>query len=206
MHMIVLSLHFRVLIFTWCILIPTHLQSISIGWQSLTAFSSLGFEFSPIDEEALFILESNVDSIIACALTCHSTAQCRIFDFDDQSHRCRIFEGDIATMGSVVTSSLFARSIVGSIELHPEFFANHGQPCSYCQGSRYLTCINATCQCQSHTFFDGSMCQSQQLMGAECNDSTECRNDQNYTCLPRQQCGREYYCLLLFFRSNQYNP
>ncbi|CAF0873571.1 unnamed protein product [Adineta steineri] len=193
------SRYLCVLIFAWCILGPMHLESISIGWESLVTFSSYGFEFSPIDEQALFILESNVNSIMSCVQTCHSNTQCRIFDFDDQLHRCRIFEGDITTMGSVVTSSLSVRSIVGTIELQPDNFVNRGQPCSYCQESRYLTCINVTCQCQSHTFFDGSICQSQKLLGAECIDSTECRYDLNYTCLPRQQCGREYYYLLLFF-------
>jgi len=191
MHMIIFSLNFRLIIFACYILIPAKLQSISIGWQSTTVFSINGFEFSPIDEQALFLLESNANSIMSCFQTCHLTAQCRIYDFDDQSHRCRIFEGDIATMG-VVVASTSSLSRVGSIELRPELFANEGQPCSFCQGSRYLRCINDTCQCQPNTFFDGSMCQSQKLLGSECINSTECRNDLNYTCLPRQQCGREY--------------
>ncbi len=195
--MIIFSLHFRLLIFAWCIITPTQLQSISIGWQSLTEFSSNGFEFSPIDEQALLLLESNASSIMSCALTCHSTAQCRIYDFDAQSHRCRIFEGDITTMGTVIASAS-SLSRVGSIELRPEQFADQGQPCFFCQGSRYLTCSNATCQCEPHTYFDGSMCQSQKLLGFECNMSTECRSDLNYTCLPYQQCGREYKQLFLF--------
>jgi hypothetical protein len=42
------------------------------------------------------------------------------------------------------------------------------------------------------TFFNGSSCQSQKLLGADCNNSAECRADLNYTCLSRMQCGRKY--------------
>ena len=94
-------------------------------------------------------------------------------------------------MGSIIASSS-SQSRVGSIKVRSEQFIYRGQPCSFCQGSRYLTCMNNTCQCPAHTFFDGTLCQSQKLLGADCNNNTECRLDQNYTCLPRQQCGRKY--------------
>ena len=175
----------------WYVLVPSQPQSISLGWQSSMAFSSSGFEFFPVDTAALLLYENTVDSIITCAQDCHSSKQCRIFDFDNQSHRCRIFEGDIVTMGSIV-ASLSPHSYVGFIELDLEYFAYQGHPCSFCEGSRYLTCINSTCQCQPHTIFDGSICRSQKLLGAECINDTECRVDLNYTCLPRQQCGRKY--------------
>ena len=97
-------------------------------------------------------------------------------------------------MGSIIVSS-FNKSRVGSIKLNSNHFTNRGQSCSLCQGSRYLTCINGTCQCPTHTYFDGSICQSQKLIGGNCNNSMECRTDLNYTCLPRMQCGRKY-CLI----------
>ncbi|CAF4218468.1 unnamed protein product, partial [Rotaria sordida] len=85
-----------------------------------------------------------------------------------------------------------SHSYIGIIELSPEHFANQGRPCLFCENSRYLTCINSTCQCQPNTYFNGLMCQSKKLLGAKCNNGTECRLDRNYTCLPRKQCGREY--------------
>ena len=167
-------------------------QSISYGWQSTIIFSDSGFEFLPTDEQALLVYQEIADLQLTCAQSCHSNVLCRIFDFDPQSGRCRIFEGDVATMGSIVGSSS-SQSIVGHIDIDSQLFAYQGQPCSFCEGSRYLTCINSTCQCQSHTFFDGSICRSQNLLGTQCTNETQCRMDLNFTCLPRQQCGRKYF-------------
>lgn len=178
---------------------PLQPQSISLGWQSSMVWSNSGFEFSPVDIQALLVLEITVDSKVICAQSCHSNTFCRVFDFDEQSDRCRIFQGDVVTMGSIVTSSSF-HSSVGYIELYSEQFAYQGQPCFLCEGSRYLTCINSICQCQPQTFFDGSICRSK-LLGSACINATECRMDLNYTCLPRQQCGREYYNLLFSSRN-----
>jgi hypothetical protein len=182
----------NLLILVWCMLVPVQLQSIPLDWQSTANISSAGLEFSPINEAAQLLFEVTSKSIISCAQTCQSTAYCRIFDYDNQSHRCRIFQGNIATMGSLITSTS-PQSRVGSIKLNPQQFVNQGQPCSFCLGSKYLTCINDTCQCQPYTYFDGSICQSQKLLGAECRNNTECRSDLNYTCLSRQQCGRKCY-------------
>jgi hypothetical protein len=188
--MIIISYPFRLLIFICYLLIPIQSQSIPVMCQSSANLSASGFQFSPVDMQALFLFETTTKSLISCTQTCYSTVGCRIFDFDDQSHRCRLFEGDTVTLGSLITSTSTG-SRVGSIQLLPEYFASQGQPCSFCQGSRYLTCINVTCQCPPHTYFDGSMCQSQKLFGTVCNISTECRMDLNYTCLSRQQCGRK---------------
>jgi hypothetical protein len=188
--------YFRFIFLIWYVSVPSQPQSISLGWQSAMVFSDSGFEFSPIDTQALLVYEGTANSKLACAQNCHSNVLCRIFDFDDQSGRCRIFEGDVVTMGSIVASSS-CQSYVGYVELNPEQFTYQGQPCSFCEGSRYLTCINSTCQCQPHTFFDGSICRSQKLLGTGCINGTECRMDLNFTCLPRQQCGRKY-CYSLF--------
>ena len=166
-------------------------QRISNDWQSMMDVSVAGLMFSPVDAQALFLMEASAGSLLRCALLCHSTPTCRIFDFDDQSRRCRIFEGDIGTMGSLVSSSS-SQSRVGSMQLSAAYFTRRGQACSFCEHSRYLTCVNGTCQCYPHSYFDGSMCQSQKLIDASCNAATECRTDLNYTCLPRMKCARKY--------------
>jgi hypothetical protein len=188
--MIIFNLQFRLLILIWYILIPVQLQSIPVDWQSSANVSGSGFEFSPVDQSSLFLFEVTAKSIISCTATCQSATGCRIFDYDNQSHRCRMFQGDIATMGSIVASSS-SQSRVGTIKLLPEYFVNWGQPCSYCLGSHFLVCINNSCRCPPDTFFNGSSCQSQKLLGADCNNSAECRTDLNYTCLPHMQCGRK---------------
>src|SRR5437660_1481088 len=124
-------------------LVPSQLQSISIGWQSIVILSSSGYEFSPNDNEALFLFEINADSLRICLQICHKTALCRTIDFDDQSHRCRIFQGDSDTTGLIISSSL-SQSHVASIQLNSNQFINIGQPCSFCEGSRYLRCLNST--------------------------------------------------------------
>ncbi|CAF1101145.1 unnamed protein product [Rotaria sordida] len=182
------NFRFSSLILIGWILRLSQIQGISIGWESSANLSSKGFEFSSIDDETLLLLETTAKSLISCFKICHSSTYCYIFDFDDQSHRCRIFEGNITNMGSIIASSS-SESRVGSIKLFPEQFASRGQSCSSCQRNRYLTCMNGTFQCQAHTYFDGSICQIQKLLGADCIINAECRLDLNYTCLPRQQCG-----------------
>jgi hypothetical protein len=103
--MAIFNLQFRLLILIWYILIPVQLQSIPVDWQSSTNVSGSGFEFSPVDQSSLFLFEVTAKSIISCTATCQSTTGCRIFDYDQQSRRCRMFQGDIATMGSIVASS-----------------------------------------------------------------------------------------------------
>ena len=169
-------------------------QSIPIDWQSSMNISSPGFLFSPTNFNALFLLSNTVPSLLYCARLCHSNYQCRIFDYDPQSRQCRLFQGDIATMGSL-TMSPSLQSRVGSMKIDASQFLSFGQACSSCVGSRYLRCVNSTCQCPMNTFFDGSICQSQKLIGGQCVNSNECRSDLNHTCLTRMQCGREYSLL-----------
>ena len=186
--MFFISVH--LFVFINCVLISVRSGDLSVGWQSFIDFSSSGFEFSPRDMSALFLQSISVGSVGICAETCHSMPLCRTFDFDLLSYRCRIFQGDSDSTGSFVPSSS-SQSVVGSIALSPAQFTSFGQSCSFCQDSRYLQCINATCQCQSNTYFDGVICRSQKLLGDACLNTTDCRIDLNYTCLPRQQCGRK---------------
>ncbi|CAF0839620.1 unnamed protein product [Adineta steineri] len=146
-----------------------------------------GLEFSPFDEQIL-LFETNTDSLIRCAIQCDMAARCRTFNFDRQTKDCYLYEGDIDSTGLVV-ASLSPPSVCGWIKLDMSDFANYGSPCSTCEDSRYLTCINATCQCQPHTFFNGSMCLSQKLNGTGCTSDNQCRNDLNLTCLSHMQCG-----------------
>jgi hypothetical protein len=148
-------------------------------------------EFSPFDEQALLLLETNSNSVSICTQKCFMIAGCRTFNFDIQTKSCRLYGGDIDSTGLVVVS-LSPQSTYGLIQLTVNDFADYGRPCSYCEGSRYLTCISSTCQCQTHTYFNGSICLSQKLNGSECNDSIECRNDLNLICQWNMQCGCEY--------------
>ena len=145
--------------------------------------------FSPIDLPDLLLSTNTLPSLLFCVRLCHSTVQCRIFDYDPSSRQCRLFEGDIATMGSIIPSAASTQSLVGSMKIDGSQFVSHGQGCSSCVGSRYLECVNNTCQCPTKTFFDGSICRSEQLAGDPCLDSSECRGDLNYTCQLNMTCG-----------------
>jgi sugar lactone lactonase YvrE len=207
-----MMLWFYLLLFIGCNLALIQAQSNSIGWQSFLSLSNFGMTFSPSDEQALLLSDINVDSLEVCALTCHANIFCRILNFDGQENRCRLFEGDADITGTIIASSS-PLSIVELIQLMPEQFSSKGRPCSFCEYSRYLTCINSTCQCPSRTYFDGSICRSQSLIGGQCINETDCRIDLNLTCLPRKQCGRKFYhknmidfsyLNELFYRNNFY--
>ena len=167
---------------------PPSLKAIPIDWRSSMNLSSPGLLFSPIDLSALFLLSNTLPSLLSCACLCHSNGQCHIFDYDPQSRQCRLFQGDIATMGSL-TMSPSLQSRVGSMKIDASQFLSFGQACSSCVGSRYLRCVNSTCQCPMNTFFDGLICQSQKLMGDRCGNNSECRSDLNHTCQLSMKCG-----------------
>ncbi|CAF1465873.1 unnamed protein product [Adineta ricciae] len=188
MKRIISEVYSGLFLFLVLISIPSNVENSLIDWQSSTNLSNVGFRFRPVNYQALILAEVTSKSLFTCVRTCHSTSGCRILDYDDQSKWCRLFEGNIATMGSIENSSS-SQMRVGSRKFSPQQFINRGQSCSFCQGSRYLQCLNNTCQCQQNTYFDGTMCQSQKLLGAPCYNASECRQDLNYTCLARQQCG-----------------
>ncbi len=182
---------FKFFVFIGCYSVIIRAQMSSNGWQSLLSLSNLGKIFFSEDEQDLLLSDINVQSLQICIQTCNANILCRIFDFDDQSNRCRLFEGDVDTMGSIITSSS-SLSVVGTIQLTPEQFSSIGLSCSFCAYSRYLICINSTCQCPPRTYFDGSICHSQNLIGSQCINDTDCRSNLNLTCLPRKQCGRMF--------------
>jgi hypothetical protein len=165
-----------------------HTQAI----ESFVTNSESGLEFAPLDEDALLLASYLFSNDKQCIYACHSNYFCRIFDYDSVSYRCRLFEGDLGTTGSIIISNS-STSVVGQIELYPEFFSAYGAPCSACVESRYLTCINSACACLRHTYWTGSICASQNLRGGQCVSSNQCRADLNYTCLQFFQCGRKIY-------------
>ncbi|CAF1496506.1 unnamed protein product [Adineta steineri] len=180
---------YRHLLFTLFILITSQtLETTTNIWQSFFDVSNLGLEFSPADEQALLLLDTTARSLLNCAQMCQMIARCRTFNYDIQMKHCRLYQGDIDSTGEVVPS-VSSESVCGSIKLIMENFADYGGPCSICDGSRYLTCINFTCQCQPNTFFNGSMCRSQKLIGGGCTSDNQCRHDLNLKCLLNNQCG-----------------
>lgn len=152
----------------------------------------MGTFFQPKYEQAILISQILTNSRFHCIYLCQSDINCRIFDYGPLSRRCRLFEGELETMGDVVFDARRPQSIVGKIRLDSKHFDAYGQPCSSCQQSRYLSCVNGSCQCSPRTYFDGSICKSQKLLGSRCIAPRECRQDLSHTCLPREQCGRKF--------------
>ncbi|CAF0748193.1 unnamed protein product [Adineta steineri] len=170
------------------LVLTLYLQSTSSNRQSFINLSQLGLEFIPINENLLLLVDINADSIIICSKICFSNTYCQTFNFNIQSKRCRLYEGDIDNTGSVIISQSI-QLVVGTIKLTTDDFIDYGRPCSFCENKPYLVCMNSTCQCQSHSFYNGSICQSQKFLGGSCTNDIQCRNDVNLTCLSTMQCG-----------------
>ncbi|CAF1429106.1 unnamed protein product [Adineta steineri] len=182
------SFYRRLLLTLFILIISQTLETTKNIWQSIFDVSNLGLEFSPADEQALLLLDTTARSLLNCAQMCEMIARCRTFNYDMQMKHCRLYQGDIDSTGEVAPSAS-SQSVCGSIKLIMENFADYGGPCSICDGSRYLTCMNSTCHCQPNTFFNGSMCRSQKLIGGGCTSNNQCRNDLNLKCLLNNQCG-----------------
>jgi hypothetical protein len=139
-----------------------------------------------------------VDSWRLCVSACNRNALCRIFDYGAVIvNQCRLFEGNIDTLGSLVPSSM-PNSCVGTIQLTPSLFTEYGQAClSRCRESRYLMCNSSTfvCECMPHSYWHASvgMCVAQSpVLGAVREQNVQmCREDLNYTYLQFNRCGRE---------------
>lgn len=159
--------------------------------QSQVQLSNIGLEFIPIDQQAVLLSDVNVSTRISCAQMCHFQTLCRTFNYDIQLKRCRLYESEIDGSGSIL-STVSSQSQVGSIVMAEGDFSSRGQACFACEYSRYLICINSTCQCQPHTFFNGTICRSQKLTNASCTSDIQCRNDLNLLCLANMQCGGRF--------------
>ena len=167
------------------------LSSSTMIRQSFVHLSNIGFEFIPTDQQAVLLSDANANTRIFCTQMCYSQTLCRTFNYDVQSKRCRLYESEIDGSGSIV-SALSSQALIGSIVMTEEDFSSRGQVCSACENSRYLICINSTCQCQPHTFFNGTVCRSQKLSNGSCTSDSQCRQDLNLRCLSNMQCGGRY--------------
>jgi len=189
----------------WFLLIVFNPIQSQYTYQSLIVASNQGNQYSPIAASAQFISSSIVNSFKLCAISCNQNTLCRVFDFGGiVSQQCRLFEGDINTLGSIIPSPMLD-SMVGTIQITPSLFTQYGQACSsVCSQSRYLTCSsNSTCKCMPHTYWNSSveMCLPQSpILGAACEQGINmCRQDLNYTCLQFNQCGRKFIHLIHLF-------
>jgi hypothetical protein len=158
--------------------------------QSYVHISQSGTEFIPLDGSVRPLDTLIVLTYQACFYACHQTDLCRVFDYDALLHRCRLFEGDLITTGSIGLSNS-PTSSAGHLHLMPFLFSDYGRPCHECIRSRYLKCINSRCECPERTYWTGSICASQQLYAGKCSNDDQCRADLNHTCLQFFQCGRK---------------
>lgn len=154
-------------------------------WNSMFDLSNQGWQYIPFDGQILSVGMSS-KSLLTCTHQCLRLPLCRTFNFDSQTKTCRLYEGDMNTTGSIVSSS--STTIYGSLVLKSANYLNYGLPCSFCDRNRYLTCTNGTCQCHIHEYFDGYVCRSQKSSGYSCINNTECRQDRNLTCGSNRQC------------------
>ena len=156
---------------------------VSSIYQSHVHMSSAGHEFQPHHPVQL-ILQTPATTRLRCSSACNQRSSCRAFDYNPAASRCRLFEGDLTT-GSIIPSAS-PTSSVGIVTVSPALFSQtHNKSCPACQNSRYETCspITQRCQCDPHTFWDGSMCSLQRFENDSCSQVDGCRADLNLVCM-----------------------
>ncbi|CAF4574497.1 unnamed protein product, partial [Didymodactylos carnosus] len=112
------------------------------------------------------------------------------FDYDTLSKRCRLFEGEITTGKVNRSAAIPSTSRVSSIAYTQHLYLAYNQTCDQCQINRYLLCINQTCQCPPHTYWNAWMCLNQGYNGSLCQNDQWCRTDKNITCSSSNFCGQ----------------
>ncbi|CAF1018286.1 unnamed protein product [Adineta steineri] len=70
-----------------------------------------GNQFQPANIIELLAINSNIRTLIRCAILCDRNIQCRTFDYDSISKQCRLFEGSIDTG---ILLSVSSASVVGN--------------------------------------------------------------------------------------------
>ena len=147
-----------------------------------------GSKFQPRNLNELLNTFSSTRSWLQCAIMCNRNRQCRTFDYDQPSLICRLFEGEFST-GTVLEDSALLTSRIGAIiydiSVAPQLYSSYDQTCDHCSigRNRYLQCIDNTCQCPIHTFWNGQLCLNQLYNGSNCSSSaSSCRQDLNLTC------------------------
>ncbi len=143
----------------------------------------MGLQYQPTNSIQLISIQT-AQSKLRCSAACNQLKSCRIFDYDIESKQCRLFEGD-STTGSIISSSS-STSVVGIISISSTLYSSsYNQSCQLCQYSRYETCSSntSTCQCPSHTYWNGSICALQLFGNDTCEQLNSCRSDLNLSCL-----------------------
>ncbi|UJR24615.1 hypothetical protein I4U23_005990 [Adineta vaga] len=166
-------------------------------YQSLVILSNPGSQFQPINPQAQLLSTTLLLTFQSCVLACNNHILCRVFDFAvNQSNQCQLFEGNINTLGSIVSSSSSSpTSNVGYVKITSDLFTDYGRSCLLNKiVSRYLTCGSSlTLECQPHSYWDNSssMCLPQiPTLGGACTWGVNmCREDLNLTCLQIYKCG-----------------
>ena len=161
--------------------------SLNFADQSTVILQNDPSAFQPANPVEFLQKIKNVHSIMQCYTQCNFNVQCRTFVYKSGAQECSLYEGSIDS-GSVVTAANELSSIVGGLVYTPELFISYGQTCDQCASSRYLHCLNNTCQCMAHTFWNGTMCLNQVYYGDRCVTDLWCRTaDLSLTCL--SDCG-----------------
>lgn len=156
--------------------------SIASVYQSYMKKSSNGFEFQPRSSIQL-LSTTTFPKFIHCAAACNQLVSCRTVDYDSSSKQCRLFEGDSST-GSIVSSSS-STSFVGTVRISVDLYSSvHNFPCQTCEQNRYEICSTnmSTCQCPSHTYWNGYICALQLWTNDTCENTIVCRSDLNLSC------------------------
>ncbi|CAF4302263.1 unnamed protein product, partial [Rotaria magnacalcarata] len=97
-------------------------------YSSTLSLSLQGHEFQP-QYGVQLTFSDTAESLILCGTVCNQNPSCRIFDYDSSSHRCRLFEADLANGAIIATAS--QTSIVGSMILSAPLYASmYNQSCS----------------------------------------------------------------------------
>lgn len=156
-------------------------------FESNFLLTEFGTAFQPRNSIELLGTFSNVPSLLQCAIKCNQNRQCRTLDYDQLSFVCRLFEGEISTETILTNSiplSLRIAAILYNSTLALQAYLSYSQTCDQCSidGNRYLQCMNNTCQCPLHTYWNGQMCLNQVYNGSNCSSSLSCRQDLNLTC------------------------
>ena len=164
-------------------------QQQSSTFQSLIDLMPYGTAFQPHNQIELLAVFSNISSFIMCSLQCNHDRRCRTLDYDESSHICRLFEGELST-GTVTSNSTLSSSRVGAIRYDTahttQYYLSYNETCDQCSINRYLQCRNNSCQCPDNTYWNGQMCLNQLYNGSNCSySSSSCREDLNLTCSSR---------------------
>ena len=89
------------------------------------------------------------------------------------------------TAANADSPSSSSTSIVGTTSISSTLYSpTHNQSCQVCQDTRYEVCSanTSTCQCPTHTYWNGPVCALQLFQNDACERSYACRLDLNLTC------------------------